>query len=262
VAEYERIKVTRHGVVETIALSYAQRGNAIGPRMIGELLHALERARAAEDVRAIVLTGEGKAFCVGGDFSQMSGGSSDTLAGSGASLGDFGDLLLALAKSDKPVVARVNGNAFGGGVGLVAASTFAVASAEAKLGTPEVEVGLFPMIIMAMLARVMPRRRLLEMMLFGQKLDADEAVRVGLLNRAVPPDQLDAEVGSIVDTIATKSPTALRLGLRAFAAQDDLEIERALPLLRDRLAECLGTDDAREGLTAFLEKRAPRWTGK
>jgi enoyl-CoA hydratase/carnithine racemase len=192
----------------------------------------------------------------------MSGASSDTLSGSGASLGDFGDLLVAMAKSDKPIVARVNGNALGGGLGLVAASTFAVASTDAKLGTPEVEVGLFPMIIMAMLTRVVPRRRLLEMMLFGQKLDAEEALRVGLLNRAVPADQLDAEVGKAVDAIASKSPIALRLGLRAFAAQDDLELERALPLLRDRLAECLATDDFREGITAFLEKRAPRWTGK
>jgi enoyl-CoA hydratase/carnithine racemase len=256
VADYERIKVTREGAVETIALSYPQRANAIGPRMIGELLHALESARAAAEVRVIVLTGEGRAFCTGGDFAQMSGG-----AGEGW-VGDYADLLLALAKSEKPVVARVNGNALGGGLGLVAASTFAIASTEAKLGTPEVEVGLFPMMIMAMLARVMPRRRLLEMMLLGQRLDAAEAASVGLLNRAVPADRLDAEVTALVDAVASKSPSALRLGLRAFAAQDDMDLDRALPLLRERLAECLATDDAREGLTAFMEKRPPQWRGK
>jgi len=160
------------------------------------------------------------------------------------------------------VVARVNGIAFGGGLGLVAASTFAIASADAKLGTPEVEVGIFPMIIMAMLARSMPRRRLLEMMLLGQKLDAAEAASVGLVNRVVPASDLDAAVAALVGTLAAKSPTALRLGLRAFAAQDDMDLERALPMLRERLAECLATDDAREGLAAFLEKRSPRWTGK
>ncbi|MGH7272111.1 MAG: enoyl-CoA hydratase-related protein, partial [Polyangiaceae bacterium] len=129
------------------------------------------------------------------------------------------------------------------------------------LGTPEIKVGLFPMMIMAVLARHVPRRRLMEMMLFGETFGAEEAVRVGLVNRAVPAEDLDAEVRKVTDAVSLQSPAAVRLGLRAFAAQDDLEIERALPMLRDRLYECLATDDAREGLTAFFEKRAPKWTG-
>jgi enoyl-CoA hydratase/carnithine racemase len=100
------------------------------------------------------------------------------------------------------------------------------------------------------------------MMLTGEKLDAHEAARVGLVNRAAEPAALDAEVRKITDVVATKSPITVRLGLRAFAAQDDLAIEQALPLLRERLGECLATDDAREGLMAFLQKRAPQWTGK
>lgn len=257
--EYGRIKVARAGGVETITLYNPERRNAIGPQMTNELLWALEDARGADEVRAIVLTGEGKAFCAGGDFAQMTG------AADAAKLphrGDYADLLLALAKSDKPVVARVNGHAMGGGLGLVAASTFAVASTEAKLGTPEIDVGLFPMMIMAVLARIVPRRRLLEMMLTGEKLDAQEAARLGIVNRAVAPEQLDAEVKRVTDAIASKSPVTVRLGLRAFAAQDDLDLEKALPMLRDRLAECLSTEDAREGLMAFLEKRQPKWTGK
>jgi len=150
----------------------------------------------------------------------------------------------------------------GGGLGIVAASTFAVASTDVKLGTPEIDVGLFPMMIMAVLARFVPRRRLLQMMLLGEKFDAAEALRLGLLNEVVEPAALDAAVKKLTDAIATKSPITVRLGLRAFAAQDDLAVEQALPLLRDRLAECLSTDDAREGLMAFLQKRAPQWTGK
>jgi enoyl-CoA hydratase/carnithine racemase len=257
--EYGKINVAREAGVETITLSYPERRNAIGPRMSNELLWALHDAHAASEVRAIVLTGEGKAFCSGGDFAEMTSGVGESKL---PPKGDYADLLLALVNSDKPVVAKVNGHAMGGGLGLVAASTFAVASTEAKLGTPEIDVGLFPMMIMAVLARHVPRRRLLEMMLFGEKFDAEEAARVGLVNRVVPPGELDAAVAKITDVVASKSPSTVRLGLRAFAAQDDLDLEAALPLLRDRLAECLSTDDAREGLMAFLEKRPPKWTGK
>jgi len=253
---YERIRVARDAEVETIWLSNPPRRNAIGPRMMNELLWALEDARAADDVRSIVLTGEGQTFCAGGDFT---GAAHDSEL---PHKGDFADLLLALYRSDKPVIAKVNGDALGGGLGLAAACTFAVASTKARLGTPEIDVGLFPMMIMAVLSRRMPRRRLTEMMLFGEKLGAEEAARLGLINRAVAPEALDAAVKTISDAIASKSATTVRLGLRAIAAQDDLDLERALPMLRDRLSEVLATDDAREGLMAFLEKRPPRWTGR
>ena len=257
--EYGKIKVARDAGVETITLSYPERRNAIGPRMSNELLWALEDAREAAEVRVVVLTGEGKAFCAGGDFAEMTAGAAESKL---AHKGDYADLLLALTNCDKPVVAKVNGHAMGGGLGLVAASTFAVASTEAKLGTPEIDVGLFPMMIMAVLARHVPRRRLEQMMLLGGKLDAEEAARLGLVNAAVSPESIDGAVKKITDALLGKSPITVRLGLRAFAAQDDLDLETAIPMLRDRLAECLATDDAREGLMAFMQKRAPQWTGK
>ena len=256
---FDKLRVERRGRVETIVLDYPQRRNAIGPRMIDELLWALSDAHAADEVLSIVLTGEGKAFCSGGDFGALAGG--DEVPDL-PHKGDFADLLLALCNADKPVVARVNGDAMGGGLGLVAACTFAVASADARMGTPEIDVGLFPMMIMAVLARHVPRRRLLEMSLLGERFGAEEAARLGLVNRAVPAADLDAEVLKVTDALARKSPAALRLGLRAFAAQDDLDLEHALPLLRERFAECIATEDAREGLTAFLEKRLPKWTGR
>ncbi len=259
---YQRIKVARHGGVETITLSYPERGNAIGPRMINELLWELEAAHEADEVRTIVLTGEGRSFCTGGDFAEITGATVPADPFHLPPKGDFTDLLRALWRSDKPVVAKVNGHAMGGGLGLVAASTFAVATTDARFGTPEIDVGIFPMTIMAVLARHVPRRRLLEMMLLGQKFDASEAARLGLVNRVVAADALEAEVKALTDAVASKSPMAVRLGLRALAAQDDLDLDRALPLLRDRLGEILATSDAKEGLTAFVEKREPRWTGK
>src|SRR5579872_2101332 len=197
--EYGRIKVARAGGVETVTLFNPEKRNAIGPRMTNELLWALDDARAADEVRSIVVTGEGKAFCAGGDFAEMTSGAVESTL---PHKGDYAELLLALARSDKPVIARVNGHAMGGGLGIVAACTFAVASTEAKLGTPEIDVGLFPMMIMAILARHVPRRRLVEMMLLGEKLDAAEAARLGLVNRAVLPAELDAEVKKITDAVA------------------------------------------------------------
>lgn len=243
----------------TVTLSNPARRNAIGPRMVTELLYVLEDASSDSAVRTLVLTGEGKTFCAGGDFAQMTGGGE---ADSLEPRGDYADLLLAMDASAKPIVAKVNGHAMGGGLGLVAASHFAIASIDAKLGTPEIDVGLFPMMIMAVLRRHVSRRRLVQMMLFGEKLGAPEAASLGLVNRAVPAEELDQAVAEVASRIAEKSPLTVRLGLEAMAAQDDLALEEALPLLRERLGMCLGTDDAREGLMAFLEKRKPVWTGR
>jgi enoyl-CoA hydratase/carnithine racemase len=258
---YAKLRVSDGGAgVRLVTLYNPERRNAIGPQMVNELLYALDDAHADEDIRAVVLTGEGKAFCAGGDFAQMSGGAAD-----GPVLppkGDYADLLLAMTRAEKPIVARVNGPAMGGGLGLVAASTFAIAEAGATLGTPEINVGLFPMMIMAVLARLVPRRKLLEMMLLGQKVSASEALAAGLVNRVVPAAELDLAVTALAVELGKKSPITLALGLRAFAAQGDLDLAEALPLLRSKLAEVLGTADAQEGLLAFLEKRPPVWKGR
>ncbi|AUX30197.1 MULTISPECIES: enoyl-CoA hydratase/isomerase family protein [Sorangium] len=253
------VQAASAGGVLRLTLNNPGRKNAIGPAMVNELLRALEAGMADAAVRCVVLTGAGDAFCAGGDFAQLTGAEG---APAPEPKGDYADLLLAMANASKPIVARVNGHALGGGLGLVAASHVAIAARGAKLGTPEIDVGLFPMMIMAVLQRHVSRRRLLEMMLLGQRLDADEAAQCGLLNRVVEPGALDAAVDEVTRAIAAKSPIAVRLGLEAFAAQDDLDLESALPLLRERLAGCLATDDAREGLMAFLEKRQPRWSGR
>lgn len=253
-----RVATSPSGEVATLTLAVPERRNAIGPQMTSELLWALADVESDPLVRVVVLTGEGKAFCAGGDFAQMQGAEASALP----MKGDYADLLRAMMLFEKPLVARVNGHAMGGGLGLVAACTFAIASEGALLGTPEVDVGLFPMMIMAVLKKHVPRRRLLEMMLLGERLPAAEAAKLGLVNQAVSPDALDATVEGLVARLLEKSPLTLRLGLRAFAEQDELDLADALPLLRGKLGECLATDDAREGLTAFLEKRRPVWTGK
>jgi len=255
---YRAILAAQEGAVLRLSLNNPGRKNAIGPVMANDLLWALADAADDASIRSVVLTGAGDAFCAGGDFQQMTSGTD------GPTLepkGDFADLLLAMLRSPKPIVARVNGVAMGGGLGLVAASHFAIAAKGIKLGTPEIDVGLFPMMIMAVLRLHVPRRRLTEMMLLGQKFDADTALALGLVGKVVEPGELDGAVKAITDAIETKSPLAVRLGLEAYAAQEDLDLPAALPLLRERLMGMLGTNDAREGLMAFLERRKPQWTG-
>lgn len=257
--EYKLIKPEVSGTSFVITLNNPARKNAIGPVMVNELLHALEDASFDDEVRTVVLTGAGDAFCSGGDFAQIVGGTGENEL---PVKGDYADLLYAMVRFPKPIIARVNGIAMGGGLGLVAASHFAVAVDTAKVATPEINVGLFPMMIMAVLSRLVPKRKLFEMMLFGEKLSAAEALAVGLVGRVVPVAELDAAVSEIATKIASKSPLTVKLGLEAHAHQADLDLEHALPYLRERLGACLSTDDAREGLTAFLEKRKPSWSGK
>ncbi len=251
------------GDVVTVTLNRPEKRNAIGPEMTNEIRWALTEAANDARVRVVVLTGAGKSFCAGGDFAQMTSGADEGgLPPHPDGGGDYAALLQAMMASGKPIVAKVNGHAMGGGLGLVAASTFAITATTAQLGTPEVEVGLFPMMIMAVLARYVPRRRLVQMMLLGERLESHEAAELGLVNSATPPEELDAAVDALCDKLRTKAPLALKHGLEALAAQDTLALSEALPILRDRLFALLGTEDAREGLMAFMQKRPPVWQGK
>jgi enoyl-CoA hydratase/carnithine racemase len=258
---FQTILVANEAPVTTITLHRPARKNAISPQMVNELLYALEAARNDSLARVIVLAGSGEVFCSGGDLGQMAGGAS-LEAGELPMKGDYADLLLALCAMNKPVVAKVRGVAKGGGLGLVAASHFALAASSSIFGTPELNVGLFPMMIMAVLARTMPRRQLLEMMLTASNLSASEAAASGIITRSVPAETLDRETASLVESLASRSPTAVARGLAAYRAMGDLSLDAALPMLRDELYALLGTEDAREGLMAFMEKRPPRWTGR
>jgi len=238
-----------------LTLSRPERRNAIGAPMICALTSAVRDAERDSRVRSITLAGEGVMFCAGGDFSQM------PVTAERKSGPDYGDLLATLMKCEVPIIARVHGDALGGGLGLVAASTFAICARGVTLGTPEVKVGLFPMMIMAVLERFVPRRRLVQMMLLGETFSAEVALELGIASRVVDPAALDATVLEYAERVSKISRSTLRLGLRAIADQDSMRLEAALPLLRDRLLEVIGTDDAREGLLAFAEKRAPVWRG-
>jgi enoyl-CoA hydratase/carnithine racemase len=259
---YRKLIVAASGPVATITLNNPERRNAIGPEMINELRWALADAAADDAIRVVVLTGAGKAFCAGADFAAITAGETGALSPFDGDGGDYAKVLPTMCSFPKPIVAKVNGHAMGGGLGLVAASTFAVASIEAQLGTPEVDVGLFPMMIMAVLTRLVPRRRLTQMMLLGERIDAHEAVELGLLNDCYPPDELDAKIDELTAKLASKAPLAMKHGLEALFAQDGQRMEDSLPMLRQKLGVLLGTEDAREGLMAFMQKRKPDFKGR
>lgn len=246
--------------ITTLTLHRPARKNAISPQMANELLYAFEGAQNDPLVRVVILTGSGEVFCSGGDLGQMAGAVPE--ASELPIKGDFSDLLLAMSNMTKPIIAKVRGIAKGGGLGLVGASHFALAATDTMFSTPELNVGVFPMMIMAVLARVMPKRQLLNMMLTTNNLSAQEAETWGLITKSVPVQTLDREVQQMAEGFVARSPTAVSRGLAAYNKMGDMALKDALPMLRDELYSLLGTEDAREGLMAFMEKRQPRWTGK
>jgi enoyl-CoA hydratase len=225
----------------------AQR-NALTLEVLQGLRDALSRADASKEVRALCLTGAGdKAFCSGMD---LTAGSADGPAAYAALLADFAGL-------GKPVVACVNGAVMAGGIGLLASCDLAIAADDARFGTPEVDVGLFPYMAAMPLLRIVGRRAALELLFTARKIDAAEAVRIGLLNRAVLRDRLHLECESLLQTLAEKSPTALRMGRRALHATQDLPFAQQLRHMCEQLQLNAQSEDTAEGIAAFLEKRKP-----
>lgn len=231
--------------------------NALSPTVIDGLTKGLTRAEGDAAARAIVLTGAGtRVFCAGGDLGGMSG---DGFLAGHDSRRAYGQLLLALQQVKKPTVARVNGHALAGGLGLVLACDLAVASDAAGFGTPEIDRGLFPMMVLAFLQRHVGRKRALELLLTGDRLTAQQALDWGLVNRVVPAAELDAATDALAGKLAGKSLAILALGRRSFFTAEDLPLGQSVEFLASQLALNVMCEDTAEGVTAFLEKRPPKW---
>jgi enoyl-CoA hydratase/carnithine racemase len=241
----------------TLTINREERRNAISVETIKLFLQYLDRAEADPAVRAVLITGAGsKAFCAGADLGGEPGGP----IREGFEL--YARLLKRLAKFPKPVVARVNGACMAGGMGFMLACDIVIAVANAEFGTPEVNVGLWPMMIGALIYRNALRKKAMEMVLLGEPLTAARALDLGLITRAVSPARLDAEVDAVLQSLVKKSPISMKIGKEAFYAMADMPFEDAVDFLSQKLAEVAATDDAREGITAFIEKRPPVFKGK
>ncbi|HZR09003.1 MAG TPA: enoyl-CoA hydratase-related protein [Myxococcales bacterium] len=257
------LREEQRGAARWLILDRPAQRNALTGELMAALSAALSRADADAEVRAICLTGSGeKAFCSGMDLAAAGGAAQAGPLAAHEVRRAYAALLAELPRLGKPVVAAVNGAVLGGGIGLLAACDLAVAAADALFGTPEVDVGLFPYMALAPLSRCIGRRAALELMLTARRIDAAEARAIGLINRAVPRAELLARAQELLDLLAQKSPSALRLGRRAFYATQDLPYEAQLEALCAQLSINALSEDTAEGVAAFLEKRKPEFKGK
>jgi enoyl-CoA hydratase len=244
----------------TITIDDPERRNPLSNADMAEMAELVRRAADDESVRVIVFTGAGdKAFSAGGD---LGGGFVDDPIPQHRERGALAELLRAIRRCGKPTVARVNGHALAGGFGLAATCDIVIAVDSATFGTPEIKVGLWPMMITAVLQRVMPHKAALELMMTGRRITAAEAQQLGAVSRVVVADDLDAVVDQVVESIASLSPEVLKRGRDAFYAVQDLDFDAALDRLHLGLTAVAITEDASEGVAAFVEKRRPEWRGR
>lgn len=252
--------VVADGVL-TLTIDREERRNALSPEVLAGLLAGVRETARRDDVRVVVVTGAGeKAFCAGADLGTFAEDVTQLELHEGR--GALRTLVLAMRECPRPVVARVQGLALAGGLGLMLACDVVVASETAAFGTPEVDVGLWPFMIGALVARHVSPKRALDLMLTGRRIDAATALEWGLVSRVVPSGALDAAVAEVAAGLAAKSPLVLRLGKAAYYATEDVALAPALEHLQAQLSLLTQSKDAVEGITAFFQKRPPEWTGR
>jgi enoyl-CoA hydratase/carnithine racemase len=247
----------RRGHTLWLTINREERRNALNGDVIAGIQAAVIQAHADATLRAIVLTGAGqKAFCAGADLSKGTGVFADGL---NEPTTDFGRLARAVRELGLPVIGRINGDCVAGGMGLMALCDLVIASDRARFGLPEGKVGVFPMQVLVYLRRMIHPRHVNELCLTGELINAQRALAMGIANEVVPYDELDAKVTALIDRMAALSPVALRRGKYAIAAMEAMEFHEALAFAETQITLASRTDDAREGLAAFNEKRKPRW---
>ncbi len=258
---YETLLVDVKDGVASVTLNRPEVRNALNATLIRELEQALAMLEAEQAARVIVLEGAGdKAFCAGADLKGV--GDRGTTLQARESFGGLARILEAMARMKTPVIAKVHGFALAGGCGLAAGCDIVVAAEDAVFGLPEIKIGLLPLIVMAPILRSVGRKRGMLMILSGEQVSAREAYEMGLVSRLVPRADLSSTVDALARALAGFSPTALGLAKEAAASVAGMEYGASLRYLREMITLVALSDDAREGIKAFFEKRAPNWTGR
>jgi enoyl-CoA hydratase len=247
--------------VATLTLNRPDRRNALNGELLSALVEAVKRARDDDQVRCVVLTGAGdKVFCAGADLGGFA--AEVPLIEKHFASDLFLDFFRLMPRLGKPSLCAANGHVLAGGMGLALSCDLLIAKEGARFGTPEINVGAFPYMIMSIIYRQAPRKVVNEMMLLGEQISAEEAVTHGLANKVVPADQFEAAVSEWATKLAAKSPVLMRLGHDAMYRQQDMAFDDALEFLRSQLSLTFSTEDIQEGVKAFFEKREPDWKGR
>jgi enoyl-CoA hydratase len=247
--------------VATVTLNRPEQRNALSTELLAELVAAMRRVRDEEEIKAVVLTGAGdKVFCAGAD---LGGFAADVpLVDKHFSSDLFLELFRLMPRLGKPSLCAANGHVLAGGMGLALSCDLLIAREGISFGTPEINVGAFPYMIMAIIYRNVPRKKVNEMMLLGERISAEQAVEYGIANKVVPAAEFDPAVAEWAGKLASKSPVLMRLGHDAMYRQQDMALDDALEFLRSQLSLTFSTDDILEGVSAFFEKREPEWKGR
>jgi enoyl-CoA hydratase/carnithine racemase len=245
--------------VGTLTLNRPEQMNTFTTQMATELFQALAEMEADKRVRVIILKASGRAFCVGIDINELHGKST-------LEYQSWFELmespLAAISTMKKPVIAQVNGTAAANGAGLVAACDLAIAADSAKIGLTAINVGLNCVGPVVPVARSIGRKRSLELLFFGDLVPASRALEMGLINKVVPREDLDRETMDWAVRLADKSPIALQIAKKAFYTAEDMDYHKAFDHMHEAFARLCSSDDAKEGVSAFLEKRQPKWMEK
>lgn len=257
--ESSELIVEKKQWVGYLTLNRPKSRNALTPTLLETLMGQMDDFEKDDEVRAVCITGAGeKSFCAGADLkATMAAGMSPQEANI-----NYARLLQRMLAFPKPIVAKINGHCMGGGVGVALACDIAIAHEELKFGTPEVNVGLFPMMISTLILQQMPRKPAMKMMLCGEKLTAQEALQYNLLNQVVSREALDEAVGAVLQSLLGAAPLAQQHGKRAIRETAHLPFNEAVEHLSGHLGQLMQTADAMEGITAFMQKRKPEWQGK
>jgi enoyl-CoA hydratase len=258
--ETVRYDVAESGVA-TIALDHPETRNALSDLVLDDLIGAFTEARDDEAVRCVVLTStHEKVFSSGGNLAGFA--AEVPLAHKHAGIERFPRLFDLIGQLGKPSICAANGHVLAGALGLALDCDLVVAREGVRFGTPEINVGVFPFMIMALIYRNVGRKKTNELLLLGEQISAEEAERIGIVNRVVAPGEFDAAVADWAEKLARKSPVLMRLGKDAMYRQLDMAFEDALEFLHSQLTLAFSTEDIQEGVKAFFEKREPVWTGR